>query len=268
MKNELRAPDKPYYPKNTLRTLRKTCVLIDELEARREHEEQFKLTPYEKEMHDQLSETFKVSRPAEGIKSALEDERELKSIRKEYVTASKIQRDRTELKENADNDSLGMVLIAAGTPMMLVGVTLLETFMTAGIGVIAAGAAMYMPMFIREITKKRKARKKLKNITENVDDLSESIDRKMANIDKICSMYGIPVNCTDREQYLSSLFDAATTYEALEKKETDYELLCQLNNSDKIKNQITENIKAMSGLTVVDENNFEDVLDKLASQLK
>ena len=54
----------------------------------------------------------------------------------------------------------------------------------------------------------------------------------------------------------------------LEKKETDYELLCQLNNSDKIKNQITENIKAMSGLTVVDENNFEDVLDKLASQLK
>lgn len=88
------------------------------------------------------------------------------------------------------------------------------------------------------------------------------------NIDKICSMYGIPVNCTDREQYLSSLFDAATTYEALEKKETDYELLCQLNNSDKIKNQITENIKAMSGLTVVDENNFEDVLDKLASQLK
>ena len=152
--------------------------------------------------------------------------------------------------------------------MVLVGVTLLETFMTAGIGVIAAGAAMYMPMFIREITKKRKARKKLKNITENVDDLSETIDRKMANIDKICSMYGIPVNCTDREQYLSSLFDAATTYEALEKKETDYELLCQLNNSDKIKNQITENLKAMSGLTVVDENNFEDVLDKLASQLK
>ena len=70
MKNELRAPDKPYYPKNTLRTLRKTGVLIDELEARREHEEQFKLTPYEKAMHDQLSETFKVSRPAEGIKSA------------------------------------------------------------------------------------------------------------------------------------------------------------------------------------------------------
>lgn len=49
MKNELRAPDKPYYPKNTLRTLRKTGVLIDELEARREHEEQFKLTPYEKQ---------------------------------------------------------------------------------------------------------------------------------------------------------------------------------------------------------------------------
>ena len=83
MKNELRAPDKPYYPKNTLRTLRKTGVLIDELEARREHAEQYILTPYEKAMHDQLSETFKVSRPAEGIKSALEDERELKSIRKE-----------------------------------------------------------------------------------------------------------------------------------------------------------------------------------------
>ena len=167
-------------------------------------------------MHDQLRETFKVSRPAEGIKSALEDERELKSIRKEYVTAAKIQRDRTELKENADNDSLGMVLIAAGTPMVLVGVTLLETFMAAGIGVIAAGAAMYMPMFIREIPERK--REKIKNITENVDDLSETIDRKMANIDKICSMYGIPVNCTDREQYLSSLFDAATTYEALEQK--------------------------------------------------
>ena len=69
--------------------------------------------------------------------------------------------------------------------MVLVGVTLLETFMTAGIGVIAACAAMYMPMFIREITKKRKARKKLKNITENDDDMSETIDRKKANIDKI-----------------------------------------------------------------------------------
>ena len=67
---------------------------------------------------------------------------------------------------------------------------------------------------------------------------------------------------------MESLFDAATTYEALDKKENDYELLCQLNNRDKIKNQITENLKAMSGLTVVDENNFEDVLDKLASQLK
>lgn len=31
MKNELRAPDKPYYPKNTLRTLRKTCVLTPDM---------------------------------------------------------------------------------------------------------------------------------------------------------------------------------------------------------------------------------------------
>lgn len=268
MKNELRAPDKPHYPKKTLMTLKKTSLLIDELELRRERERQFALTPCERDIYNQLSETFKTSRPAEEIKSALDDERDLKKIRKEYLTASKIQRERTELKENADNDSLGVLLIAAGTPMMLVGVTLLETFMTAGIGVIAAGAAMYMPSFIREVTKKRKARKELKNISDNVGELSEVIDRKTKNIDHICTMYGIPINYADREKDLESLLRSARQYERLAQKETDYEILCQLNNSDAIRCKISNNIKALSGLTITNEEEFEDVLNKLALQLK
>ena len=71
--------------------------MIDELDVRREEEEKFQLTPYEAGRYMQLKEIFKCQRPAEPIENALEDERALKEIRKEYLTASKIKRERQEI---------------------------------------------------------------------------------------------------------------------------------------------------------------------------
>ena len=161
MENNLKVPAKLHVPKRTAIAIKKTSLLIDELELRREKEAEFKLTPAEVDQYLQLKEVFKTQRPAEKIESAIEDDKKLKEARKEFLTASKIQRDREEKKENTEKDSLGMLLLAAGTPVALVGITLLDTFMTAGIGVIAAGAAMYVPAFIKEVTKKRKARIRL-----------------------------------------------------------------------------------------------------------
>ena len=91
-----------HYPKKTNLLLKRTSLLIDELEIRREEEKKFQLTPYEAGRYIQLKEVFKCQRPAEPIENALEDERALKEIRKEYLTASKIKRERQEIKENAD----------------------------------------------------------------------------------------------------------------------------------------------------------------------
>ena len=166
MSNKQNVPAKTaHYPKRTNLLLKRTSLLIDELDVRREEEEKFQLTPYETGRYMQLKEIFRCQRPAEPIESALEDERALKKIRKEYLTASKIKRERQEIKENVDKDGVGGLLLATGTPVILVGVSLLETFMTAGVGVIVAGAAMYVPAFIREVTKKRKARRAFKDIS-------------------------------------------------------------------------------------------------------
>ena len=261
MENNLKVPAKLHVPKRTAIAIKKTSLLIDELELRREKEAEFKLTPAEVDQYLQLKEVFKTQRPAEKIESAIE-------ARKEFLTASKIQRDREEKKENTEKDSLGMLLLAAGTPVALVGITLLDTFMTAGIGVIAAGAAMYVPAFIKEVTKKRKARKELRNIEEKLDDLSNEIDERSRRIDKVCSYYGIPINCTEKQKYMVPLYEAAKEFERLEQKETDYELLLQLNGSESISSEISKNLNLLSGTTITDEERYKETLDKLEKQLK
>ena len=88
MSNKQNVPAKTaHYPKRTNLLLKRTSLLIDELDIRREEEEKFQLTPYEAGRYMQLKEIFKCQRPAEPIKNALEDERALKEIRKEYLTA-------------------------------------------------------------------------------------------------------------------------------------------------------------------------------------
>lgn len=268
MENNLKVPAKLHVPKRTAIAIKKTSLLIDELELRREKEAEFKLTPAEVDQYLQLKEVFKIPRPAEKIESAIEDDKKLKEARKEFLTASKIQRDREEKKENIEKDSLGMLLLAAGTPVALVGITLLDTFMTAGIGVIAAGAAMYVPAFIKEVTKKRKARKELRDIEEKLDDLSDEIDERSRRIDKVCSSYGIQINCTEKQKYMVPLYEAAKEFERLEQKETDYELLLQLNGSESISREISKNLNLLSGTTIADEEKYKETLDKLEKQLK
>lgn len=221
MENKPRMPDKLHVPKRTTIAIKKTSLMLDELELRREKEAEFKLTPYEKDQYLQLKAIFASQRPAEKIENAIEDEKRLKQARKEFLAASKTEKEKQEIKEKADKDSLGGLLLAAGTPVVLIGVTLLDTFMTAGVGVIAAGAAMYVPAFVREVTKKRKARKELRKIKNKVDKLSYEIDEKSRNVDKVCGTYGIPINCLEKQKYMIPLLDAAKEYERLQQKEVD-----------------------------------------------
>ena len=153
MENKPRMPDKLHVPKRTTIAIKKTSLMLDELELRREKEAEFKLTPYEKDQYLQLKAIFASQRPAEKIENAIEDEKRLKQARKEFLAASKTEKEKQEIKEKTDKDSIGGLLLAAGTPIVLIGVTLLDTFMTAGVGVIAAGAAMYVPAFVREVNK-------------------------------------------------------------------------------------------------------------------
>lgn len=89
MENNLKVPAKLHVPKRTAIAIKKTSLLIDELELRREKEAEFKLTPAEVDQYLQLKEVFKTQRPAEKIESAIEDDKKLKEARKEFLTASK-----------------------------------------------------------------------------------------------------------------------------------------------------------------------------------
>lgn len=260
--------DRKYYPKKTSIAIKKTSIMIDELEMRREEEEQYKLTPYENSYYEQLKTVFTTDHPAEDIQNAIDDAKELKNIRKDYLTASKIQRERQNEKDKTEKDSVGLLMLATGTPVILIGVTLLSTFTTAGVAVIAAGAAMYIPAFIREVRKKRKARKELKKITEKVEELSEEIDRRSTNIDKVCKTYGIPINCLEYEKYLKPLHNAAKDFENIQQKKTDYELLVQMNGSESISMQIAYNLQKLSGLPVKDEKEYKEIIDKLEDQIR
>lgn len=248
--------------------LKKTSLLIDELELRREEEKEFKLTTPEQNQYERLQMVFGQKRPSKDIKSAINDERELKNIRKDFLTASKLQRECQALKERADNDSLGVVLLAASIPVGFIGFTLLDAFAAAGIGVMVAGATMSIPFFISEATKKKKTRKELKKINAQVYALSNEIDKRSANIDEICTKYNLPVNCLDREQYMSPLLDAALEYESLQQKEADYEMLLQLHGADILSKEISKNLKILSGIDTKDEQEYHTIMKLLEEQFQ
>ena len=268
MEKNLQAPDRIRYPKKTSMVIKKTSLMIDELELRREEEKEFQLTPYEQNQYIQLQDIFKTPRPAEKIESAIEDEIRLKEARKEYIQSSKEQHDVEMKKRMTDRDYLGGLLLATGTPVILIGVMLMEKFQIAGIGIIAAGAVMYLPAFFHQITEKRKIRKELKRKTAKVEEVSEEMDRRGRNVDKVCNMYGLPINCYERLNYMKQLLDAAKEYERLWQKKTDYELLVQLNGSDRISRTIADNLMTLSGIKTSDENDYKELIQKLEDQLK
>ena len=56
-----------HIPKKTVRTIKETSLLIDELEAKRERESEFSLTSEETMKYMQLESIFHVARPAKDI---------------------------------------------------------------------------------------------------------------------------------------------------------------------------------------------------------
>lgn len=259
---------KQYYPRVTAMTIKKTSLLIDELDIRREEESNFKLTPYEKEVYEKLKEVFHSDRPSEQIQDAICDEKKLKEVRKDYLTASKIEREQKKIKEKADNDAVGMLLLASGAPIMLIGGMLMDSFFIPAVTVIAAGVSMCVPALIREVIYKRKARKKLKEAEIISEELSEEIDELTENIDNVCKKYNIPINCCERLKYLCSLNEAAVTYESLIQKESDYELLCQINGSDAISREISFNLQKLTGLSIRNEDEYKTVIQNLQESIE
>lgn len=256
-----------HYPRVTMMTIKKTSLLIDELEIRREDEAVFKLTPYEKKTYECLKSVFHSKKhPSEKIQGAIQDEQQLKKTRKEYLIASKLEREQHKAKEKADNDSVGALLLASGTPIILIGFMLMESFMFPAIGIIIAGISMCLPAFIRETTQKRKARKKLRNAEAQTEELSDEIDALQENIDSVCNEYQIPINCPERLNYLTSLNEAAKKYEELTRKESDYELLCQINGSAAISREIALNLQKLSGLPVNNEADYSAILKNVERQ--
>lgn len=160
MKDRRNLPQNKVDLKKMKIAIKKTSLMIDELDLKEEEEMEFRLTTEEQNRYVMLKDVFKNNRyPSHDIKSAIEDEHRLKNIRKDYLAASKVQIERKNIKDSLSNDSVGTILLASGAPVMLIGAMLLDTFIVAGIGVIAVGVAMTMPMFLKEITQKRTAKK-------------------------------------------------------------------------------------------------------------
>ena len=61
--------------------------------------------------------------------------------------------------------------------------------------------------------------------------------------------------------------DAASEYERLEQKKTDYELLMQLNESNRISQRISNNIFRISGLKITNETRYKVAIQKLEEQM-
>lgn len=268
MDNSLRVRDKPYYPRRTSMMLKRTSLLIDELEIRREQESRFKLTHAEVQSYNQLKTLFRDKQAADKIKGAIDDEKQLKQLRKDFLTASKIQRDCTNAKLSVDADKVELLLLVSGTPTIMIGLVLLDTFITAGVGTILTGVVMCIPSLVKSVTKKRKAKSDLKKINKQVESLSNDIYKKTKNIDNVCSEYGIPINCTERAEHMASLLNAANEFKRLEQKVIDYELLVRLNGTDTISREISNNIQMLSGLTVNDENEYDTIINELFEQFQ
>ena len=85
----MQVPEKQHYPKKTWMMIKKTSLLLDELELRREEEKKFLPTTQEQFLYAQLAEIFPSQRPAKEIETALEDEKKRKVLRSEFLDAAK-----------------------------------------------------------------------------------------------------------------------------------------------------------------------------------
>ncbi len=247
--------------------IKRTSLMIDELELKKEEEKEFELTPEEQAEYDKLKVFFKNDTyPVESIKEALKNENDVKGIRKDYLTAIKVQKERQQIKDSLSSDSLGIMLFASSAPVILIGVMLLDSIKVAGIGVIVAGVAMSIPVLINEVTKKRKAKKRLKQINETLDELSEEIHEKSTKTDDICSKYGIPLNCLDRDKYMERLLQKAIEYEAYNKKQSEYEKMVIANGTKELSEQIAKNLQFFSGVNIECEHEFNDAMKLIEDQ--
>lgn len=263
----MQVPEKQHYPKKTWMMIKKTSLLLDELELRREEEKKFLPTTQEQFLYSQLAEIFPSQRPAKEIETALEDEKKRKVLRSEFLDAAKEQQKaQTTVKQTAKDD-ISMVLFATGTPVLVIGMMLLDTFFAAGLGVLATGFCMYLPAVFTSMTTKRKQKKKLKETKERTETVAEEMEETASRVDQVCKKYGLPLNYQEREQCLSQLLSAATEYERIGQKRTDYELLKQLNGSDRISREIANNLSLLSGKELDNESKYKETISYLEDQL-
>ncbi len=239
---------------------KKLSLLIDELELRRDKEEKYKLTEEEIEKQHRLELLFNNKHPVKRIQNAIDDEEKLKKIRKKYLEASKELRDKENNNNKINSESDGLLLLATGVPLIIIGYIISDTFKSAGIAVMVVGALMNIPFFINEQIKKRKAKREYKEAESFLNELSEEIDSKSSYIDDVCCEYGLPINTIEKSKDIYPILEAAKEYEDLGQKESDYELLVQLNNSDKLKREIEEILEKLTGQKVTNEKDFHEIM--------
>ena len=117
------------------------------------------------------------------------------------------------------------------------------------------------------MTTKKKQKKKLKETKERTETVAEEMEETASRVDQVCKKYGLPLNYQEREQCLSQLLSAATKYERIGQKKTDYELLKQLNGSDRISREIANNLSLLSGKELDNESKYKETISYLEDQL-
>lgn len=262
----------PPATKNDLRRMRvaikRTSLMIDELELMREEEEKLQLTENEQKRFSQLKTVFEnKENPVETIQEAIEDEEELKEIRRDFLTASKVQKERQNEKNRLKNDSASLMLLATSAPIAVIGAFLVGTAVVAGAGLISASVIMSAPVIVKEFIQKKGAKKKLKQINDTVNCLSKEIHAKNINIDNICSGYGIPLNCiSDREKQMKNVLNAADEYKAYEQKQKKYEIAVMENGTHELSRQISSNLYKLSGVKADSECDYHEIMELVEEQ--
>lgn len=243
---------------------KKVNLLLEELELQKDEEQQYKLTTEEQEKRQNLSLLFHTQHPVNRIQNAIDNEEKLKKIRKDFLNASIEYKEKEGKLNKLESESDGILLLATGIPLIIIGYIISDTFKLAGIVVMLTGAFMHIPLFVNELLKKRKAKKEYKKAECGLNELSKEISSKSSYIDNVCDEYKLPVNTIDKTQSLYPILDAAKQYEELEQKETDYRLLVRLNNSSPIKQELASLLGTLAEQEVVgksiEKNMIEDNL--------
>lgn len=245
---------------------KRVSLSIEELQLKREEEKKYALTRTEQKRQAELSTVFSDACPSMRIRKAIEEDQKVKEIRKDYLDASKVKHEKEQAKIQAESNMTGMLLAAAGLPIAVIGLILMETFLLPGLIVCVTGGCITVPSLFAGAIKKRKTRAELRTANTEYEEKEYQMHRAMAKVDEVCKEFHIPVNDPDRSKHLVPLCKAAEEFESLAQKQMDYELFLRINGSDKLKASIVDDIRTLTGKTVTDEKVFAGVLEIFANK--